>query len=123
VDPASKFLYSPTPPANGFAIYTLDSTTGVPTADGGFLIPTQICGFGSPVPSGPGALAITPDGKFMYYGSSTFGGASQAVGALNIGSATGQLSSGQSDFRGRTARIFDDCEGAVSQSQWPAGNA
>ncbi len=92
VDPASKFLYSPTPPANGFAIYTLDSTTGVPTADGGFLIPTQICGFGCPVPSGPGALAITPDGKFMYYGSSTFGGASQAVGALNIGSATGQLS-------------------------------
>ncbi len=92
VDPASRFLYSPTPSAYGFVIYSLDPATGAPISAGGFLLNSGICGLGCVPPSAPGALAITPDGKFMYYGSSSFGGVTEAVGALNVDNVTGQLS-------------------------------
>lgn len=93
VDPLSKFLYSSSPNsvANSIVIYTIDSKSGTVTQTGNFVLnSTGIC-IGCPPPDGPGALALSLDGKLLFYGSSTFGTAQQ-IGALTVNASSGQLS-------------------------------
>jgi len=89
--PDAKFLYVslPDPLANSIEIFSIDPTTGVPTSDGALLL-TSICAF-CPLPSGPGALAMNASGTSLYYGSGTFGGVAQGVGALSSDEASGSL--------------------------------
>ena len=92
VDPASKFLYlsDGNPVAPAIDIFSIDPKTGSLTTDGAFLL-TAVCVL-CPPPSGPGALAMDSMGKFLYYGSSSFGnGVAQGIGALTVTAATGAL--------------------------------
>ena len=94
VNPASTFLYLSDPSANVIDIFSISPITGAPTGNGGLLL-TVICPF-CPPNSGPGALALDPSGRFLYYGSSTVGlgagGVVQGIGALAVNSTTGALS-------------------------------
>jgi 6-phosphogluconolactonase (cycloisomerase 2 family) len=91
VDPASRYLYASVTGANGFGIFSIDAVTGVPTSSGGFLVQTGICGFGCPPVNDPGYVAVDPNGKYLFYGSSTFGLPSQQIGALTVNGTTGAL--------------------------------
>lgn len=94
VEPDSKYLYASYPSnvsTNAIGIFTIAPDTGVPTQTSSFLL-DSICVFCTPV-SGPGELALSPSGKFLYYASSTLGGGiAQGIGALAVDSATGTLS-------------------------------
>jgi len=94
VDPAAKSLYvsSPNPLGNAISIFAIDPTNGVPTPTSAFSV-TAICAF-CPPQSGPGSLALDPNGKFLFYGSSTLGlTVAEGVGVLGVDSTTGALSS------------------------------
>jgi 6-phosphogluconolactonase len=90
-DPASKFLYLSDPNfvAPAIDIFSIDQNTGSLTANGALLL-TNICAF-CPPPSAPGALAMDSNGKFLYYGSASFGGVSEGIGALAVNGTTGAL--------------------------------
>jgi 6-phosphogluconolactonase (cycloisomerase 2 family) len=94
VDPASKFLYASNPNSsdNSILIYAIDPATGALTSAGSSVLNSGgICGFGCSPPSGPGALTVAPNGKFLFYGSSTLGGVTQGVGALSVNMISGEL--------------------------------
>jgi 6-phosphogluconolactonase (cycloisomerase 2 family) len=96
-DPAAKFLYVSdiSPQANFIDAFSIAPVTGAPVQSGVFS-PDSICGpFCNSHPSAPGALALAPGGKTLYYGSSTIvlgGGVVQGVGALRVNGADGSLS-------------------------------
>jgi len=91
VDPASRFLYLSDPSANIIGISSIDPVTGALTGNGGLVLTV----IGQPS-SPPGALALDPSGRFLYYGSPSLGpgagGAVQGIGALAVNSTTGALS-------------------------------
>lgn len=94
VGPTAKYLYASAPNfnANAIDIFSITPTTGEPTQAGAFLL-SSICALCGPPPSGPGLVALSPDGKTLYYGSSTLGGgAIQGIGALRVNSTDGSLS-------------------------------
>jgi len=83
-DPASRFLYLSDPSANAIDIFSIDPVTGALTGNGGLLLilinqPSSV----------PGALALDPSGRFLYYGSFISAG---LIGALAVNSTTGALS-------------------------------
>jgi 6-phosphogluconolactonase len=92
IDPASKYLYASALGAPAWSIFSLDATTGAPSAAGGLYLPPGICVFcqGGP-PSNPGAVAMDASGAHLFYGSSSFGIAQQQIGELNVNGATGAL--------------------------------
>ena len=83
-DPASRFLYLSDPSANAIDIFSIDPVTGALTGNGGLLL-TLI----NQPSSVPGALALDPSGRFLYYGSFISAG---LIGALAVNSTTGALS-------------------------------
>jgi 6-phosphogluconolactonase len=93
VDPTGKFLYISDlgVPGGVINIFSIDPNSGAPNQKGQFNPTTVICSFGCPPPvNGPGPLAMDPTGKFLFYGSSTFGVTNQVVGSLAVDS-TGNL--------------------------------
>ena len=97
VDPASKFVYASGLGAPGVGIFSvgifsLDPTTGIPDPDPSFFIPTNICGVGCTPNIDPGYLAVDPNGKYLFYGSASFGLPQPQIGALSVNSSTGTLS-------------------------------
>ena len=106
VDPASKFLYVSDLSANAIDIFAIDPTTGVPTQTSAFAV-TGLC-LACPPISGPGVLSLDPSGRFLFYGSSTFGiGVFEGIGALAVDSTTGALSGVQgSPFAADQAPFF-----------------
>lgn len=91
VDPGARFLYVSDPVVPAIDIYSINATTGVPTPAGGYLL-TTICIF-CPPQSAPGSLALNPNGKFLYYGSTTLGaGVAEGLGTLGVTGPTGALS-------------------------------
>jgi len=93
-DPASKFLYlsDPNPMLHAIDIDSIDPKSGLLTPDGGFVLDNGICPFCPPI-SGPGPLTMDSKGKFLYYGSNTFGGGlSEVIGGLSVNSSNGSLS-------------------------------
>jgi len=96
-DPASKFVFASN--VNGLAGF-IDSfaiTPGTGTPGPGSIFDTSFtCGpFCNHISSAPGAIAMAPGGKTLYYGSSTIalgGGVSQGVGALSVNGVDGSLS-------------------------------
>jgi len=97
VNPASTFLYLSDPSANAIDIFSISPINGAPTGNGAFTPPVIICPFCSVPSSVPGALALDPSGRFLYYGSSFVGlgvglGVVQGIGALAVNSTTGALS-------------------------------
>jgi 6-phosphogluconolactonase (cycloisomerase 2 family) len=92
VDPAAKSLYlsSLFPPA--IDTFSIDAGTGVPTPTGAFSV-NGICAL-CPPQSAPGVLALNPNGKFLYYGSASWGPTVvEGVGAVAVDGTTGALSS------------------------------
>lgn len=91
VDPASKFLYlsSADPVTPSIGIFRIDSKTGGLTPAGAIVL-TQICPFCPPV-NGPGPLAMDSQGKFLYYGSNSYGYPSDVLGGLTVNAAAGTL--------------------------------
>ena len=94
VDPNGKYLYASQPnPAltNVIDVFSISPGTGAPKQTG-YLLLNSICSFCQP-PSGPGALALAPGGKALYYGSSSAGGGFvQGIGALTVSQTDGSLS-------------------------------
>jgi 6-phosphogluconolactonase len=91
-DPNGKFFYLSSSFLGTVDSYALDPSSGAPTPAQQFQISPPICvPFGClPPPNGPGPLAITPDGKFIFYGSNTVGTTDQVIGGL--ASNSGNLS-------------------------------
>lgn len=83
IDSSSTFLYASEPQTDSVLSFSLDPSTGVPKQSGSFMIPTGICAF-CPPNSLPGYVALDPTGKYLFYGSSTFGLPSQNIGSLSI---------------------------------------
>jgi 6-phosphogluconolactonase (cycloisomerase 2 family) len=71
-------------------MFSISPTSGTITAGTAFSL-TRICA-GCPPINGPGNVAITPDGKTLFYGSSTGGPVTQGIGALSINPTDGSLS-------------------------------
>ncbi len=105
--PKAEFLYtivdSGSPPNISFELssFKLDTSTGglTPTSTQPwsqlypqFFIPTNICGFGCIPNIDPGYLAVDPNGKYLFYGSASFGLPQPQIGALSVNSSTGTLS-------------------------------
>jgi 6-phosphogluconolactonase (cycloisomerase 2 family) len=92
VDPSAQFLYVSDPNfvTPSVDIFAIDSKSGALTPDGAFVL-TTICPLCAPV-TGPGALAMDPQGHFLYYGSNTFGfGLTEVLGGLSVTAGTGAL--------------------------------
>jgi 6-phosphogluconolactonase len=87
VDPGGRFVYVSNnyDPRGGISAYTIDSSNGALTAVPGSPFPT---GNSS---SGPGALAVHPNGKFLYVALLGNVNANHLISAFTIDSATGAL--------------------------------
>ena len=96
VDPNGKFSYlsSISGGVGGLiTTYSLDPTSGAPIQNAQFgIVPPPCPAFGCTEPiNNPGPLVMSPDGKFIFYGSNTVGISNQVIGALAVNDGTVSL--------------------------------
>src|SRR5690349_4307337 len=82
---AGNFLYASNAASNSVSAFAVDTSTGALTAASGSPFATDA--FDDPINSGI-SLAATPDAKFLYAGSTGFGG---QISIFSINSSTGAL--------------------------------
>jgi len=79
LDPTGGYLYVANQTSNNVAVYSIDSTTGLPTA-----LTTSTSTFAFATESSPSFLAVDPNGAYMFVGNQGMSAGVQAFG-LNSG--------------------------------------